>query len=290
MANCTYCGKSAGWFSTFHESCRQESERTAAREREESRAAAIQAAAAQQEVATANEHAAQQIAEVFKAVAGGSLSVDVAEQRVHDLGITMAVDAAGKRKVLANAWKRAAALAIEDGHLSADEDRHLAMLMLRFGLTHHELDQDGALTDMARVKVLQALVDGQVPKVLDLEPGFPVMLQSDESPVWIFNRCELIEHRTATLVAPNAAPRQLASHVSIDTGFALLTTRAVYFVGTSRSAQLLLAKIISVVLDGDTVVIGKGAATAKPLMLRSAEATALRQMLIGCVQAFGKKR
>lgn len=258
MAECRYCKRPAGWFKSEHPDCaeraaeqaRYEAMLRAAAERqaEQERAARAQAAAIAAEVVNAN----------FLDVAQGRASVDVVETIVTAFVNAGTLSDEEMRQVQIGAWEAAARECVKDGQLSGDEDRGLATLQVRFGLSQDELNANGILLEVAKAKVFTALAKGLPPRALELPTDHPVVLKRGEHPVWQFNHTNLLEDHRAGLIP-------------VDSGLLMLTTKNLYFVGRAKSFQLPFGKIATLVPHADGVSVGRQAVTARPLIFQTGE-------------------
>ena len=136
-------------------------------------------------------------------------------------------------------------LALGDAVVSEDEERHLNAYMKNLELSDSELDRNGACRKLYLGAKLREISKGQMPydlwqsKVEDL----PFGLQESEKCVWIFRGVHLETKSTN------------------DGGLLALTTKRLYFVGTSETHRIPYGRIFNLGREWDGFSVNRGAAT-----------------------------
>lgn len=255
MANCTFCGKTAGWFRTKHSDC--EDRYVAGLE-------SIQAAA--QNVAT------------------GAAQVDVLHSALKDAEQAR-VASSESRAAIVRGWEAAVEQLLEDGLLDEREEQQIEAFIDSWALTPEELAGSGAaLAKIHKASVLRDLLAGKSPRLAVVPEGLPFNFQKSEQPVWVFpeaveyledkNRREYVGRSAGLSVriasgvyyrtgAFKGFPIERTERVSLGRGILAVTTKHVYFAG-AKSFRVRHDKIVTCTPFSDGVGIVKDTASAKP--------------------------
>lgn len=267
MGTCTYCGKSAGWFSQAHKECilayGEEIARKEETEREKRKAF--------------SELGKTLTAKVVEGVPLVTLH-DLVEQAVQ-AGILKSDD---RTSVLAGVWSDALDTYLEDGLLSVEEEDRMTKLMRAWLLSSSDLEASGAFWRASKAAVLRDVISGS-PAFLE-NTGVPVNLASGEGVVWFFPDVEYYEDVTTRATvggsqgvsirvmsglyyrvgAFKAKPVYTTDRKRIDGGFLVATNKNLFFVGKRTSKKIPYSKIVSFEQFSDGIGLMRDAATAKP--------------------------
>ena len=210
--------------------------------------------------------------------------------------ISRALDASGlspeeQRAVLVDGWARAVSHALEDHLMSLDEEAALTRYMERFNLGQNDLNEHGAFRDFVKAGVLREVANGVVPKRLEIGRSLPMNFQKSEQLVWVFDGVDYYEvktrrqrrgtsHGVSVRVARGLyySPRTFSSQthewdetVHLDTGLMAVTTKHIYFHGSSKRFRVRYDKIVSFEQYSDGIGIMRDAQTAKPQTFRNGD-------------------
>ena len=293
MGNCVHCGKAAGFWKTEHEAC------------------AADAAKHQQALADAERDKA-----LASKLAAQALVDDVA-QTVHQGGSLVALEgrlldaiAAGqvgypqRQAALLNGWQRAAAMLLDDGVLSAEEESRLVQCRTRFDLGDDALNTDGSLLRVQQASTLRRVMAGDAGSSVTVEPGFPVNFQRGEKPVWVFHKVAYFEDRDrkqyqgrsqgisvrvlsgvyVRLGAFKGEPLISTHRTHVDSGMLVVGTQNLYFVGPKKSLRVPFGKIVNFTRLSDGIGIHRDAASAKPQFFQTGDGWFVYNLLINLAQ------
>lgn len=169
------------------------------------------------------------------------------------------------RLVLAG-YKEAVDQALEDHVLSSGEEHALEALEKTFKLTEKELAESGAKMRVIRAQILRLISQG-VTFEYPLEGiNLPFILNRDETVVWLFDGVDYYEQQTRSrlrlghseLSANTASLYLKASEITaevesedqlvrVDTGILAITTKNIYFAGSSKRGRIRYSNVISFV-------------------------------------------
>lgn len=196
-------------------------------------------------------------------------------------------DLAAKTKsgvdVLLPRWDRAVELALEDGVLSADEEKRLVDGADAFGLEGAHLNERKTYQQLVKAAVLRELLEGTIPQRLKVQ-GLNLVLQKGEQVVWVFPNTEFIEMQTQRSFAGvshglgirvmkgvyyrpsvfRGHPVERTSAVSRGNGALAITTKHISFVGP-KTVRIPYRKIVAIEPYRDGIGLQRDAVTAKPM-------------------------
>lgn len=255
MGRCSICGQGAGLFRTVHKACK-----------------------ARLEQAT---HAIE--AQLHEAI-NGARSLDAVVPWVRQTAQLGRLSPDRLRALLTQRWEGSVGDFLDDGLLDEREERLLLAYADAFGLSPEQLDVNGAYTRASIAGALRDLTQDKIPERFATQGDVPFNLQKSETLVWIFPRTEYLEERThreyvggysgvSVRVARGlyfrtggfrGHPVERVALEPRDTGLLGLTTKHVYFHGTSASFRVPYRKIVSFRAYDDGMGIQKDGARARP--------------------------
>jgi hypothetical protein len=255
MGACTYCGQPAGLLRSRHAEC-----------------------------ASTHDKA---IIEISHEIVRALRSVD--EFAPLKAGITALAEAARvsseeRRDLLVRQWEEGVEHFLSDGQLDADEERRLRQYHEQFQLTQTDLDKRGAYTKFVKAGALRELLEGVIPKRVNIIGTLPINLQKGEQVVWVFSGSQYLEDKTRRqyvgrtqgvsvrilkgvyyrtgVFKGQAIDSTVRTHV--DTGLVVVTDRNLYFAGQQKGVRVPYKKIVSFEPYSDGIGVMRDAATAKP--------------------------
>lgn len=85
------------------------------------------------------------------------------DDRVSAIATKSYIDNSKLRSLIIAGWERAVTAALEDHILSQEEERALVAYKDKSSLAQHDLDGNGAYTNVAKAGVIRDLLEGKVP-------------------------------------------------------------------------------------------------------------------------------
>jgi hypothetical protein len=254
MGNCTYWGKPAGLLRSHHSEC-----------------------------AKRNDEGGKRIVDAIAAAPSQALSLEAIFDQVDTVSLTALIPSAQQQHLISIGWKRAVENALHDGILSLEQEDRLKALVNRYSLSREELDEDGTFTRVVKSAVIRDLLDEVIPRRFVVQDSLPFNLQKNEVIVWAFKNCDYLEDRThhqhvgashgvGVRIAKGVYYRtsSFKGHVidrterqHVDKGMLALTTKHLYFAGSSKTFRVAYGKIVSFRPFRDGIGIFRDAANAK---------------------------
>lgn len=255
MGNCKYCGQPAGLLRSQHREC-----------------AATHDAGWQKMIATAEQAALRQ-GDI------SSLHANISSIAAHSFFPPEQV-----KEALIRGWEQAVSHFIEDGDLSADEERQLTSFAAHFSLSQNELDQRGLYTKFVKGAVLREIMAGNIPNRVHTDSSLPFNFQKSESLIWVFNDVDYYEDKTRRQYVGGSSgvsfrvakgvyfrtggfkghPVETTERVHLGRGLMAVTNKHIYFTSSQKTFRVRLDKIVSFMPFSDGVGIQRDAVTAKP--------------------------
>lgn len=187
------------------------------------------------------------------------------------------------RAMIVKAMEGAIDRALDDDFLSSEEEDALVRLTSHFRLDKDHLDIRGTWTRVVKAAVLRDLMEGKVPERMQFG-GHPFRLQKSETLIWAFENVDYSTVRTRTEFRGGYAgvsiriakglyfrtggfkghPVQHEETVHVDTGLLGVTTRHLYFSGSSKSFRIRHSKIVTLEAYSDGVGVMREGVRAKP--------------------------
>ena len=180
-------------------------------------------------------------------------------------------------------WERAVEHFFENGRLDEEEEAPLRQFLSRFGLGPDLVDVRGAFSRLVKGAVLRDVMNGVVPKRIEIEGSLPFNFQKTENLIWLFPGTEYLEnkvrrhyqgghHGVSLRVAKGVyyrvgafkgAPVETTETVSFGKGAFAVTDRHLYFSG-GKSFRVRHDKIVAIDPHSDGVTIHRDAQSALP--------------------------
>ena len=263
MGNCTYCGESAGFLRKEHKECREKNERALETVKNICVDAALHG--------TGLDELKDRIRETF-AAANATISDSELEAN------------------LATGWTHALGAAIEDRILTTEEKRGLNQYRRHFGLSEYRLNREGNFDTFRMVVLLGSITEGGAIPRYDRRAArekygrLPFNLMKSEELLWVFTDVGYMEQVTSrefrgssmgasfrvakgVYVRPSSFSGRSVESKSMertDDGMMGVTTKHIYFAGSSKRFRVRLEKIVSFEPYRDGLGIMRDTARAKP--------------------------
>jgi len=255
MANCKFCGKPAGFFHSEHSECAQ-----------------------------LHENSKQQIVAEISQALSPSGSLDVFQSRLTGIAQDGYISEHERHTLLVQGWTAAVDRYLEDGALDESEERRLVEFKNRFSLAEADLDANGAFTKIVKAAAIRDVLNGVIPRRMQVGTNLPINLQKDEEVVWVFPSSEYLEDKTQRQYVGHSQgvsfrimkgvyyrvgvfrgqPIDRTERVHVDTGTVVVTNRHIYFAGPIKALRVPYAKIVSFQTFSDGIGIIRDAVSAKP--------------------------
>lgn len=256
MGNCSYCGKPAGLLKNTHKECEETFRR-----------------------------GERQLVAVITSDINQGKPLDSLEQALKNIAKDHFIRPSDIQKYLVQGWEEAVKAALEDNVLTQEEEHRLTAFANRFSLSQEQVDKNGAFTQLVHAGVLRDILNGKIPKRMEIEGRLPFNLQKDEQLIWVFKNVPYYEQKTrreyvggsvggsvrvAKGVYVRASsfrgnPVEKTETVHLDTGLLGVTNKHLYFAGdTTKSFRIPYSKIVSFKPYSDGIGIQRDASTAKP--------------------------
>ncbi len=261
MGTCKYCGQSAGFFRSQHAECEQRHLSGIARIRD-----ILTTCFQQKEDFYLHQNEIQRICrEAF-------VPDDVC------------------RSIYCQSFDAAIEQYLDDGIIDQSEERCVARFMQFTGLSQATLNANKSLEKVVQSKVLQELLNGQVPAPrITVAGNFPFLLNKNENMLWLFRDvtfhiqkvrreivgrtrgisvrvCRGVYYRTGGF---RGRPVETTYMQRVSTGSVCLTDKNLYFHSPEKSLKIPFSKILSLDPYSNGLGVQKDGANDKPMFFEN---------------------
>jgi hypothetical protein len=255
MGICIYCGKPAGFLRKKHRECEEKRNKGMA-----------------------------EMVRLAKEAALGMHPIEGLSNELAGIAENSFISSEQIRETLISGWEQAVSHFLEDGNLEIQEESRLTSFAEHFALTQEDLDKNGAYTKFVRGAVLRELMEGKIPKRCQPIGALPFNFQRSETLIWIFSNVAYYEDKTRRRYVGGSQgvsfriakglyyrvgsfrghPVETTERVHVDTGILAVTTKHIYFHGSTKSFRVRFDKIVSFTPYSNGIGIQRDASTAKP--------------------------
>jgi hypothetical protein len=255
MGNCKFCGKPAGFLHSEHTECEHLYENSKK----------------------------QIVTEILQALSPSG-SVDALQSHLTEIAQDGYISENEKQTLLIQGWTNAVDRFLEDGVLDESEEKRLGEFKSRLSLSQADLDTNGAFTRVAKSAVIRDVLNGVIPRRMEVEETLPINLAKNEEIVWLFHGCEYLEDKTRRRYVGSSQsmsfrimkgvydrvgafagqPVDRTERVHIDTGMVVITNKHIFFAGPVKALRVPYAKIVSFQPFSNGTGIIRDASNAKP--------------------------
>jgi hypothetical protein len=255
LAECKYCGKSAGFLRSKHKECER----------------------------LVQDGRARITAEVVRGIKAGE-SLKLLESKISEVERSCLIPSGDRKDLLISGWESTVEQFLDDGVLEPEEEARLIEFKDHFGLSQSEVDRNGALLKTTKAGVLRDVLNGEIPQRLTVSGSLPVNFQNGEQVVWAFPNAKYLEDKTRRqyvgrsqgvsirvmkgvyyrVGAFKGEPVEHTERVHVDSGWFVVTNKNIYFAGPHKSLRVAYAKIVSFEPFSDGMGVMRDAATARP--------------------------
>lgn len=209
---------------------------------------------------------------------------DAVRPRIEAFAATGKITPLDQKRLVISEWESAVEHFLNDGELDAVEEHRLNSYIEQFNLTQAELDLNGAFTKLVMAAAIRDVIQGKLPKRIQVDGNLPVNLVKGETVVWAFQNSTYLEdkiQRTYVGRSQGLSVRVMKGvyyrvgdfkgqsveqivRDPVDKGTVVITNKHIYFAGPRKSLRLPYSKIVSFEPFSDGIGIMKDAANAKP--------------------------
>lgn len=274
MGICIYCGKPAGFLQKKHRECEEKRNKGMA-----------------------------EMVRLAKEAALGMHPIEGLSNELAGIAENSFISSEQIRETLISGWEQAVNHFLEDGNLEIQEESQLTSFAEHFALTQEDLDKNGAYTKFVRGAVLRELMEGKIPKRCQPIGALPFNFQRSETLIWIFSNVAYYEDKTRRRYVGGSQgvsfriakglyyrvgsfrghPVETTERVHVDTGILAVTTKHIYFHGSTKSFRVRFDKIVSFTPYSDGIGIQRDASTAKPQVFVTGDGWFTYNLLVNIV-------
>jgi hypothetical protein len=258
MADCRFCGKSAGFLRHQHAECRR-----------------------------IHDEATAKIPTLFIRALHDPMPADRFRSLVDQSTGRSFIATSERDQLVRQGLGAAVHAALGNGGLASADDERLGELQTAFSLSLADLGSEG--TALAKARILRALDAGKAPSInIELNGPLAPRLENGERVVWPFNNVTYLTMRSRTQYVGRSSgvsirvmrgvyyrtgafqgePIRTDYFSSEDLGSLTIADKNVYFVGTHRALKIPFKKLASAQLYSDGIEILQNGVTAKPLIFK----------------------
>lgn len=182
-------------------------------------------------------------------------------------------------------WDKAVEQFLDDGILSNDEEARLNDFLSYYNLEKNDLEHSSAnIEKLVKGLILRDVINGIIPKRVEVQNDFPINLQKGEQAVWCFNSTEYLEDRTRREYIGSSSgvslrvakgvyyrvgsfkgtPIDKTTRVSLDKGLFLVTDKNIYYSGQNKGFRIPYSKIVSFNPYSNGIGLMRDSSNAKP--------------------------
>ncbi len=216
--------------------------------------------------------------------ARGQVNLDSLESKLLEIARSSYIPTDQVKEALIRAWENTVDHFLDDGDLSAEEEKQLSAFKERLALSQEVLDRRGAYSKLVKAAVLREVMEGTIPPRITVAGDLPFNFQKSEHLIWVFPNTAYYEDKTRRqyvgrsqgvsiriakgiyyrVGAFRGHPVETTERVWVDTGLLAVTNKHIYFAGLRKSLRIRHDKIVSFIPFEDGIGLQRDAATAKP--------------------------
>lgn len=206
------------------------------------------------------------------------------EEYLNNIADPIRLDSAFKNGALLMSLERAIYLALEDGIINENEEKSIVGFIDYFKLTTDILSKNEAYQKLVKSIIIRDILNGILPKRINVKDQIPFVLQKNESLIWLINNVDYYEDRVKRqyVGGSQGASIRIAKGLyyrmgafkgqAVDTvektylgkGILAFTNKQLFFVNNNKSFRIRYDKIISIIPSENGFTILKDGVTAKP--------------------------
>ena len=262
MADCIYCKTPAGLMKKAHRDCKQK-----------------------------HFKATEKIIQLVSDAIMENPDYSLLAKRSKGIASTSYIDGSKLKALFIEGYGEAVERAFDDGVLSEEEESSFELFQDFFKLTQEDLSKNDAIFRLTKGAILREVLEGKLPKRIEINGQLPFNFQKSESLVWLFKDVDYYEEKTRTRyvggsrgvsvrIAKGVYYRagafkgeriKTSETIHADNGLMAVTNKHLYFSGNSKRFRVKFDKIVAFEPFSDGIGIQKDAATAKPQSFKTGE-------------------
>ncbi len=255
MGNCAYCGNSAGFLKKCHTECKSR-----------------------------HEQGKSEIVSLITGSAANGGDMHRLMAYVNKTASSSYIKGYTFQEVMVAGFEEAVDRALDDHLFTEQEESALSELKQLLPVPYDALDKRGAVTKLVKSAILRDINDGVIPQRIQIDGVIPFNLQKSETLVWVFQHVKYFEENTRTQYVGGSQGwsfrvtkgvyyrvggfkgRRVQSSETIhaDTGLVGVTTKHIYFAGSTKRFRINYNKIVSFEPYSDGIGVQRDAQTAEP--------------------------
>ena len=259
MGKCKYCNQDAGFFHSKHEECERNFN--------------------------------QGLASIKQIINNCFVNKDdfyLKEREINAIVKNSYIDGNALQQVYCNAFDIAIDNYLNDGVIDIKENQTVARFMQFTGLPQSVLNANQSLEKVVQSKVLQDILQGNVPAPnITINGDFPFLLGKGEHLIWLFRDITLHQHKVQREYVGRSRgvsvrvmkgvyyrtggfkghPVETTVMQRIGIGSVCLTDKNLYFASPEKSLKIPYTKILSIDSYSNGIGLQKDGASAKPMFL-----------------------
>lgn len=261
MGKCKYCGQSAGLFHSKHDECEQRHLSGVAR-----------------------------IRSILAGCFQNREDFYLHQGKIQKICQEAYISNQDTRSIYCQSLDAAVEQYLDDGVIDSEEERTVARFMQFTNLSQQVLNANKSLEKVVQSKVLQELLNGQVPSPrITITGNFPFLLNKNEHMLWLFRDvtlqmqkvrretvgrsrgvsvrvCKGVYYRTGGF---KGTPVETTYMQCIGTGSVCLTDKNLYFHCPEKSLKIPFSKILSLEPYSNGLGVQKDGANDKPMFFEN---------------------
>ncbi len=194
------------------------------------------------------------------------------------------IDRSTMASLLVAGYDQAVEHVLNDHMLSEAEEAALDALAETLPISQRQLDANGSQSKLVKAAILRDVSNGIIPQRLSVSGPMPFNLQKSESLIWIFQAVKYFEEKTRRefrgasqgvsfrvtkgvyyrVGAFKGRPVEKTDTVLADEGLMAITTKHIYFAGSSKRFRIRYDRIVAFDAYSDGIGVMREAQTAKP--------------------------
>ncbi|MCX7795876.1 MAG: hypothetical protein N2380_05085 [bacterium] len=251
MGLCRFCGKPAGFLRKEHRECREK-------------------------------HNSGVF--IIRSMVADSLSNSVDRDEILKIARESYISNEELKNLILNGLDEAIDKALGDNILTQEEEEKIKIVLLKFGFGVDELSSSKTYEKFIKALILRDILEGKIPKRLDIKGVLPFNLLKNETPIWLFNDVKYYQLKTYRHYVGGSNgfsiritkgvyyrmgdfrgyPVEETELTKVDEGVMCITDKHIYFGGRIKSFRISYDKIVSFTPYSDGIGIQRDSTNARP--------------------------
>lgn len=259
MGKCKYCGQDAGFFHSKHDECQRKFNQ-----------------------------GLESIKQIVGICFANKEDFYLKEREINAIVQNSYIDSHALQQVYCTAFDDAIDNYLNDGVIDTQENQIVARFMQFTGLPQSVLNTHQSLEKVVQSKVLQDILQGNVPTPnITISGDFPFLLGKGEHLIWLFRNITLYQQKVQREYVGRSRgvsvrvmkgvyyrtggfkgrPVETTVMQRIGTGSVCLTDKNLYFASSEKSLKMPFSKILSIESYSNGIGLQKDGASDKPMFL-----------------------